>query len=751
MTNHTEDSLSLRDLLRIIDRRRVVFLSTAIGIFTLSVLACIFLTRKYEAVGEFQVEESSTDALDLSSMMSSASSSGGLSSASIDTELQTQAQILQSESLALQVIKDLKLRDNPDFQPKTDPIHWAERIILPQGPPDRPGASLEDSPHLREQLYKEFDDHLKVSVDAGTRLIDVHYTNRDRKTAADVVNHLIQGLIDYTFQTKFKATRDISTWLEGQLTDLRKDSEDLQTKVVALQKGSGIFGVGGTDLQGKPVVYSPILDQLQASTTELSQAEMNKVLKGSVYEAVESGSPELISQLAGTMMVGGANTGVTNSLELIQNLRGQEATLQGQLDSDLTHFGPAYPKVIGERQSLASVQQSLKDEMGRLRARAKNDYEIAKSTADGAKRSFDEARVAAERLNDKTIEYSILQKEASDSQDLYQDLLKRLKEAGIVDGLKSSNISIVDTALQPDRPAIPNIPLYLFVGLAGGIFFGLGVALLVNAIDNKIQGVEEIEAMEVPLFGVLPQFKGGETRPGYLLTDGRESTFGEALRALRSLMLISRSGDPPKVILITSGSPGEGKSTVTLNLAASFAQYSKKVLLVEGDLRRPTLARRLGIKDHTGLSVLLSDQSARFEPVLFPQQPNLDLLFAGPTPPYPAEMLGSARMKQLMEEWHKDYDFVLIDSPPVLPVTDAQILAAYADAVVLIVRVGVTSRVAAKRATSLLIPHAKNPDSPNVGVVVNSISTRSAAYYGYYGYYGGQKYEYTSHSEKHND
>jgi capsular exopolysaccharide synthesis family protein len=216
-------------------------------------------------------------------------------------------------------------------------------------------------------------------------------------------------------------------------------------------------------------------------------------------------------------------------------------------------------------------------------------------------------------------------------------------------------------------------------------------------------------------------------------------------------MLISRSGDPPKVILITSGSPGEGKSTVSLNLAASFAQYSKKVLLVEGDLRRPTLARRLGIKEHTGLSVLLSDQTAHFEPVLFPQQPNLDLLFAGPTPPYPAEMLGSVRMKQLMDDWQKDYDFVLIDSPPVLPVTDAQILAAYADAIVLIVRVGVTSRVAAKRAASLLIPHAKNADSPNVGVVVNSISTRSAAYYGYYGYYGGQKYEYTSHSEKPND
>src|SRR3984885_15148842 len=734
---------TLRDLLRIFHRRKRAIVVTTAVVFFLAVFACVFLTRRYTATSIIQLQKSSSDSLGLDSLMGAAS--GGASDAlSVNNALQTQANILQSEALALKVVKDLNLEQNQDFKPHFSPIGWAMGLVSPRGPVDPPHASLEDSPARRARVAKAFAKSLKVKVTAGTRLLEVDYTNRDPKVAAAVVNHLVQALIDYTFQTKFIATNQISQWLESQLGDLRKQSEQLQSKVVALQQGSGIFGVGGTDLQGKPVVYSPILDRLQESTAQLSQAQMNRVLKASVAQVVKTGNAEMISQLSGTSIGSSSSPGVTNSLVLIQNLRLQEATLQSQIDQDASQFGAAYPKLIQERASLKGVQQSLEDEIRRTAERSENDFKVASKAEEGARASYESDRVAAEKLNDKSIEYAILSKEANQSQEIYQDLLKRLKEAGILEGLHSSNVTVVDPASAPARPSKPQVPLYLALGAGLGIFLGCFVALLVEAVDNKIQGADEVEALQMPLLGISPQIEASKTGSHALMLDSRhaDSAFGESVRRLRSGLLISRSGTPPQVLLMSSPSPGEGKSTLSLNLAISLSQYEKKVLLVEADMRRPVLCRRLGLQQTDGLSVLLSDREAPTAILPAANNPNLYLLPAGPTPPYPAELLGSPRMHTLMDEWRAEFDFIVVDSPPVLPVTDAQLLEEMADATVLLARVGFTTRAALERAYKLLLMHRKDQARPAIGVLLNFVARRSSAYYGYYGYYGGKKYEY---------
>ena len=740
MSTLPEKDPTLRDLLRIFHRRKRSVFVTAAVVFLLSVCACVFMTRRYTATSVIQLEKSSSDSLGLDSLMGAAS--GGASDAlSVNIDLQTQANILQSEALALKVVKDLNLEQNEDFKPHFSPIGWVMGLVSPRGPADPPHAGLEDSPVRRARVAKAFARNLKVKVTAGTRLLEVDFTNRDPKVAATVVNHLVQALIDYTFQTKFTATNQVSQWLEGQLGDLRKQSERLQSRVVALQQGSGIFGVGGTDPQGKPVIYSPILDRLQQSTAQLSQAQMNRVLKASVAEVVKTGNAELISQLSGTSIASGSGQGVMNSLALIQNLRLQEATLQAQIDQDASQFGAAYPKLIQERASLKGVQQSLQDEIRRTAERSENDFKVASKAEQGARAAYESDRVAAEKLNDKSIEYAILSKEADQSQELYQDLLKRLKEAGILEGLHSSNVTVVDQASAPARPSKPQVPLYLVLGVGLGIFLGCCVALLVEAVDNKIQGAEEIEALQIPLLGISPQIEASSRA---IMLDSRhaDTAFGESVRRLRSGLLISRSGTPPQVLLISSASPGEGKSTLSLNLAVSLSQYEKKVLLVEADMRRPVLRRRLGLEGTDGLSVLLSDREAATGVVPAPNNPNLYLLPSGPTPPYPADLLGSPRMHTLMEEWRTEFDFIVVDSPPVLPVTDAQLLEEMADATVLLARVGFTTRAALERAYKLLLMHRKDQARPAIGVLLNFVARRSSAYYGYYGYYGGKKYEY---------
>jgi succinoglycan biosynthesis transport protein ExoP len=738
-----EKDPTLRDLLRIFHRRTRAVIVTASIVFALAVGACIFMTRRYTAISVIQLEKSSSDSLGLDSLMGAAS--GGASDAlSVNIDLQTQANILQSEALALKVIKDLNLEQNDDFKPHFSPIGWMMGLVSPKGPADPQHATLEDSPGRRARVLKAFNNNLKVKVTAGTRLLEVDFTNRDPKVAATVVNHLVQALIDYTFQTKYKATNQVSQWLEGQLGDLRKQSEQLQSRVVALQQGSGIFGVGGTDTQGKPVIYSPVLDRLQQSTAQLSQAQMNRVLKASVAEVVKSGDAEMISQLSGTAIAGSSGQGVMNSLALIQNLRLQQATLQAQIDQDASQFGAAYPKLVQERASMKGIQQSLQDEINRTAERSQNDYKIATKAEQGARAAYENDRSAAEKLNDKSIEYAILSKEADQSQELYQDLLKRLKEAGILEGLHSSNVTVVDQASAPARPSKPQVPLYLFMGVGLGLFLGCCVALLVDAVDNKIQGAEEIEALHIPLLGIAPQIEAGKNISRAIMLDPRhaDGAFGESVRRLRSGLLISRSGRPPQVLLVSSASPGEGKSTLALNLAASLSQYEKKVLLVEADMRRPVLRKRLGLPGTGGLSVLLSDRESENSILAVPDNPDLYLLPGGPTPPYPAELLGSPRMHTLMEEWRTEYDFIVVDSPPVLPVTDAQLLEEMADATVLLARVGTTTRAALERSYNLLLTHRKDPARPAIGVLLNFVARRSSAHYGYYGYYGGKKYEY---------
>jgi capsular exopolysaccharide synthesis family protein len=275
-----------------------------------------------------------------------------------------------------------------------------------------------------------------------------------------------------------------------------------------------------------------------------------------------------------------------------------------------------------------------------------------------------------------------------------------------------------------------------------GIFFGCCAALLVDAVDNKIQDADEIEAMQIPLLGIAPQMETNKINPRGMMLDSQHSAFGESVRRLRSGLLISRSGRPPQVLLVSSPSPGEGKSTLALNLAASLSQFDKKVLLVEADMRRPVLRTRLGLDGTDGLSVVLSDFDAARGMIQVPNNPNLTLLPGGPIPPYPAELLGSQRMHSLMEDWREEFDFIVVDSPPVLPVVDAQLLEEIADATVLLARVGFTSRAALERAYKLLLMHRKDSARPAIGVLLNFVSRRSSAHYGYYGYYGGKKYEY---------
>jgi capsular exopolysaccharide synthesis family protein len=761
-TKSLQNDLTIQALLAILRRRWVLITRTIAICFTLAALFCIFTSRRYSATGEIQVQKSSADGLGLESMMSSA---GGDATDALDANitLQTQANILQSDTLALKVIEDLDLEHTKDFKPRFNPIGWALGLLTPAGPKDPANVPLEQAPLRRLHMLKAFAGNLTVKPVAGTRLIDVTYLSTDPKLAAAVVNHLTQGLVDYTFQTRYDATTQAASWLSAQLDDLKKQAETLQARVVTLQKDSGVYSLG-SDSTGKELAYSATLDRLQQSTVSLTAATSNRILKGGLYEITRKGDPELISGLAGSSMAG-SSPGINNSLALIQSLRQQQATLEAQIASDNSRMGSANPKLGDERASLASIDGQIQAEVSRIGRRAENDYRSAVSVEANLQKVYEQQRAAANKLNDKAIEFMIAKQEAEDSRTLYETLNTHLKEAGVLEGLHSSNITVVDPGRVPAKPVKPNVPLYLSLSLVCGAFLGSIGALFRDATDDRIQSMEMVEAaLATPILAILPLVNAGAARnvASYLPSrsgtkqlsagadelaaarrlpaiDGPHTAFVESLRSLRTSILLSRSGAPPKVILITSATEDEGKSTVSMNLAAVFAQSNSRVLLVEADMRHPGLTRRFGYErvGGTGLSSMLSGVDYQNIPTIeaFSELPRLRVLPAGPMPPYPAELLGSDRMHELVEGWRGMYDVVIVDSPPLLAVADSQILARESDLTILVARHGLSTRKSLERAYRKLVA-----DEEKVSVVLNGVSRDSVSYGEYYGYTGGSKY-----------
>jgi capsular exopolysaccharide synthesis family protein len=447
----------------------------------------------------------------------------------------------------------------------------------------------------------------------------------------------------------------------------------------------------------------------------------------------------------------------------------QQATLKGQLAEFSAKFGSAYPKLAEMRQNLDAINNSIASAVSKVAERAKNDAEVAKGVERRTRTMYLDLESQANELNNKTTTYTILRQEAEQSRMLYETVLKQLKEERVMSDFNVGNVSIVDPARIPARPAKPNVLFLLAASLAGGLFIGTCGALYRDSVDNKIEELPQVGEFPgtVPL-GVLPYNNlnrhhslprqltgslrnGSSSRPDPValgrpleslaaLAEPR-SPYTEALRSIRTLLMFSRPGTPPKVILVTSSVAGEGKSTLSANLAVLLAQQRRKVLLVDGDLRGPVLHRHLKTSTSVGLSSILTSNSIETESLSYAGSvdsvPGLYLVSGGPLPLYPADLIGSPQMAQVMNIWRTEFDFIVVDSAPLLPVTDSILLSELADLTVLVARYQFTERPWLERACSML----QSSGEKKIAIVLNALDHSAPRYYNYYGgkndaYYG---------------
>ncbi|HEX4784352.1 MAG TPA: polysaccharide biosynthesis tyrosine autokinase [Candidatus Sulfotelmatobacter sp.] len=720
---------TIRDYWLILTKQRWTIIAFAAVVLILTIIATFKTTPIYDAVGRIAINRESSDALPFKDSVSSP-----VTDEDYTIAMETQVRILHSDNLAMRVIRKLGLDNNPIFT----------GVAKPQAPAgELPTTSPSIDTGEETKLINTFRNGLKVATVNNTRLIEIHYSSPNPRLAADIVNGIVSSYIEQNYQTKFESAMQTSDWLSRQLADLKLKVETSQEKLIRFQREKGIVGI-----DEKQNLTTSKLDEL---SRELTATEADRIQKEANYELAATGNPELMAR---------------SPSEMLGHLRERESTLKQEYALLKTQFGTNYPKVVEIKNQLDQLEGDINAEVKRMATQIKNEYLAAQQRENMVLARMEEQKREANELNQNAIEFNILKRDVDANRQLYEGLLQKLKEASLEAGLHSNNIRVVDSARVPLSPVSPDIPRNLGVGLILGLCGGMGLAFLLESLDNTVRTAEQAElASGLPTLGVVPQFLRADaprlqpaklslassdstTRRAELIAQLRpNSEAAECYRSLRTSILLSALDSPPKVLLVTSPLPQEGKTTTSVNCAIVLAQRGSRVLLVDADLRRPGVHRAFGFDRKGGLSTVLAG-STTIESVIktYPEVPNLFILPAGPPPPHPAELLDASKMRSLIADWRKEYDHVIIDTPPALSVTDPVILSVEADSIILVIRSGKTTKDALRRAGELLW----QVNARVMGIVVNGIDLGSPDhYYYYYGAKaGGHYYDTEAAAEK---
>jgi polysaccharide biosynthesis transport protein len=707
----TDDQISVVQFWRVLQKRRWLVLSTLAAVILLVAAVSLILPKRYDASSRILLDLEGSGDLGLEQMVMPM----GLD---MNTKLETQRRIVESDTIAISVIKQLQLYHNKGFAGKL--VDSGETFD---------GMSLDK----RVRLVSLFHKSLNVQLVPKTQIIDIHFRSKDPNLAAGIANSVANTYIEHNFQTKYRATIQTSDWLTKQLDDLKERAETSQEALIAYQKKVGILGTDET--------HNIITDKLEELNKQLSAAEADRVVKEAKYRIAMTENPELIANIAPESVLG--------------TLYKDRVEVRSQYAQLTVKYGASYPRVIQLQSQLAELDSNISSEIVKVGDAIHAEYKAALKSEQMLTALFGQQKQEAYKLNEDAIKYAIMRRDVESSRDLYEGLLKKLKEAGILAGLKSSNINIIDPASIPIEPVEPKVLLNIALGCMGGLLFGMALAFVVENVDNSIRTPQDIEVYcGLPSLGVIPSVivgKGGHKLLGSTATrqfiqpvtvEHRNSSSAEAFRALRTSLLLSSPGAPPQVIMVTSGMMQEGKSFIALNLAVVLAQTGQKTLLVDADMRRPTIHKYLGISSTQGLSACLAGDHPESMIIPIDAIPGLQVLPAGHMPPYPSEMLASDAMPRLLQSWRDEFRYIVIDTPPILAVTDAAVCARIADVVVLIARSKRTGRQSLIRARDVLRKVRANI----AGVVVNDLSFNSAEYRGYYGHYGSD-YHYYYHED----
>lgn len=681
----------------------------------LALVGTLLKTKRYTAASSIQISNSSGRVLG-----SKEEDPGDTSDSSYDTDrfLKTQVDVLQSRGLALRVAQKLNLVGNAR-------LAQAQGVKAPTS-----AASAEAQRDLAIALLQG---NLNVNLPRDSRIVTISYVSADADLSALIANAYAEEFIRYNLQQKFDSSSYARNFLQDQLDQARAKLEASERAVNTYARENGLINTGTSITQAPD--GSTRTDR-GSSVTSSSMQQLNTAANDATARRIEAeGRWRAVS--TGPLL----SSPVVLANPTVGSLLGQRATLEADLSQDRQRHLEDYPSVKSKEAQLTAINQQLNAVASNVRNSVRQDYLSALHAEHALSGKVDQLKAATLSEQDKSVQYGLLAREADTNRQLYDGLLERFKTLNAMAGVSLSNISIIDTAERPKAPSSPN----LFKNLLVGLILGVGLAALIvfirEQLDDAIRVPEDVDSkLGLPLLGVVP--KSVDEAPDEALADPK-SAITEAYNSLRGSLLYSTPNGLPQIMLVTSAQAGEGKTTTSLAVSAGFARMGRKVLLIDADMRRPSVHRRMSVPNERGLSTLLTSNDTLESVVAATAMPNLAALSAGPVPPSPTELLSTARMEEVLQTAAQRYDVVVVDSPPILGLADAPLMSALVDGVIFVVEADRSRRGALKSALRRL--RAMRPLL--LGAVLAKFDPLKSANL-YSEYYGEKYYQYESSEAK---
>ncbi|WP_420472438.1 GumC family protein [Brevundimonas sp. FT23042] len=681
---------------RVLLKHRNLIIGCFLGVLAIGAALTFLMTPIYTARTTLQIDRESARVFNLEDVTPSESLVQG------EEFFQTQYGLLRSRSLAERVIDDTGLAASD-----------AALATIGAKAPEK-GSGATRAAARREAALEAIQDNLSVSPVRGSRLVVVGFDNPDPVVAARIANAFAENFIQANLDRKFESSKYAREFLEDRIAQTKTRLEETERQLVAYAADQQIINVAentdeaGTSTPGQSLTSN----NLVALNAALARVRAERIAAEERWRSAQRSAPMSLAAVL--------------SNPTIQRLTEQRALLNAEYQQKSQVYQPEYPEMVRLRAQIQEADGQIATIANDIRSSIQREYETTLNQERSLQNQV--ARLTGDviDLRNRSIQYNILQRELDTTRTLYEGLLQRYKEVSVTGGVASNNISIVDTADAPTEPSKPDLILNILLSALLGLGLGVVGAVLLEALDETLATPEDAEAkLGVPVLGVIPLLDKGETTGGALANV--RSAFSEAYYSLITTLQFSTPDGAPASLLISSARPAEGKSTTAYAVALNLARTGRRVLLVDGDLRNPSMHRIIGIENDRGMSNLLSGSADLDSVVTKTAQDNLSFIPCGPLPPNPAELWGGDRVRNFLQTARSRFDHVVIDGPPVLGFADAPLLAAVVGGVVFVLESRGTKRGQARGALRRLRMGAAHL----LGVVLTKFNAKSTSYGGY--------------------
>lgn len=705
-----EEVIDLRQYWRTLMRFRWGIVGFSFIVTLLTVLVLMAMKPVYRATATLLIEAEKANVVSIEEVY-------GLQGANQEYFL-TQFEILKSRNLAETVIRDMKLQQHPEFKQEKG-FDW--KGLLPFA---LPGSKQKtDEFEVFNAFVEDFVGRLSVNPVRKTQLVKISFEANDPKLAAAVANAMGQAYIESGLQAKLDVTVQASTWLNERLSGIKAQLRIAEKALQAYKDKEGLIGGGGgTDIANK---------EIDLVASKLVESRKERLSLEGLYQQIQAAgsNPEALQQVSGVL----ANTTVGRFKESVLTVELKRSELSKR-------YGYKHPKMIAVESELRRAKKQLNQQIFGVVRGIQSDYRAALASEQSMQRSLAGTKGQLQNLSRKEFRLRELEQEVQTKRAIFDTFLKRFNETDATGDLRAANARIIDPAVRPVRPAKPKKSLIAVLAMVVSGMFAVMCAFLLEALNNTVKNTDDVEQkLGMTMLGLLPLLKGKGVDSYTSYAVGGNSSFAEAVRTIRTGVVLSALDNPHKVLSITSTCPSEGKTSTAISMACSLGQM-EKTLLIDADMRRPSIGKALGLDNRApGLSSLVAGSCDLGDAIQHYEDGNIDVMLAGIIPPNPLELLSSKRFASALKVLEDKYDRIVIDMAPCQAVSDALAIAPLVGAMVYVVKADDTSATQVKSG----IKRLRDINAPLIGVVLNQVDLDKAAkqygadyYSGYYDAYG---------------